>query len=89
MKRNNSKRKTRRGGRKGQLLNVWIMPEQKQSLKSLAQRTRVNQSELVRRALEILFEYAEKGHLRLGFPPTAERDTIGAPIADAVSGFEP
>jgi hypothetical protein len=54
--------------RKGRPLNVWVPAEQKQKLSELAKGTGVNQSEIVRKALELLFERVAGGQLVLGFP---------------------
>lgn len=48
-------------------INVLVRPDQKQRLESEVNRTNVNQSAMVRKALDILFEQMDKGQLRLGF----------------------
>lgn len=53
--------------RRGRPLNVWVSNEQKEMLVELAQKTRVNRSELVRQALDLLFDKALSGQLQLGF----------------------
>jgi Arc/MetJ-type ribon-helix-helix transcriptional regulator len=53
--------------RKGKLINVWLNEQQKTKLDWLAERTHVSRSELVRQALELLFDKAEGGQLSLGF----------------------
>jgi hypothetical protein len=53
-------------------INVLVRPDQKQRLESEVNRTNVNQSAMVRKALDILFEQMDKGQLRLGF---SELDT--------------
>ena len=47
---------------------MWVPAEQKQKLSELAKGTGVNQSEIVRKALELLFERVAGGQLVLGFP---------------------
>lgn len=42
--------------RSGRLISIWIQPRQKRTLEELADRTGINQSKLVRRALELLFD---------------------------------
>jgi ribbon-helix-helix protein len=54
-------------GRRGKPLNVWVSDEQKEMLVELARKTRVNRSELVRQALDLLFDRALSGQLQLGF----------------------
>jgi hypothetical protein len=46
---------------------VLVRPDQKQRLESEVNRTNVNQSAMVRKALDILFDQMDKGQLRLGF----------------------
>ena len=41
---------------------------QKQRLESEATKTQVNQSAMVRKALDLLFEQVDNGQLRLGLP---------------------
>jgi Ribbon-helix-helix domain len=53
--------------RRGKPLNVWVSDEQKEMLVELARKTRVNRSELVRQALDLLFDRALSGQLQLGF----------------------
>ncbi len=48
-------------------INVLVRPDQKQRLESEVNRTHVNQSAMVRKALDILFEQMDKGQLKLGF----------------------
>lgn len=48
-------------------INVLVRPDQKQRLESEVNRTNVNQSAMVRKALDILFDQMDKGQLRLGF----------------------
>jgi hypothetical protein len=48
-------------------INVLVRPDQKERLDSEVNRTNVNQSAMVRKALDILFEQLDKGQLRLGF----------------------
>ncbi len=48
-------------------INVLVRPDQKQRLDSEVNRTNVNQSAMVRKALDILFEQMDKGQLKLGF----------------------
>lgn len=48
-------------------INVLVRPDQKQRLETEVTRTNVNQSAMVRKALDILFEQMDKGQLRLGF----------------------
>jgi hypothetical protein len=54
--------------RRGRALNVWVSENHKERLDELAERTRVTRSELVRQALELLFDRADGGQLRIGFP---------------------
>ena len=54
--------------RKGRLLNVWVSEDQKRRLDHVAATTLVNRSEIVRKALEVLFEQVDRGQLSLGFP---------------------
>jgi hypothetical protein len=48
-------------------INVLVRPDQKQRLDTEVNRTHVNQSAMVRKALDVLFEQIDKGQLRLGF----------------------
>jgi hypothetical protein len=48
-------------------INVLVRPDQKLRLDSEVIRTHVNQSAMVRKALDILFEQMDKGQLKLGF----------------------
>lgn len=48
-------------------INVLVRPDQKVRLESEVNRTNVNQSAMVRKALDILFEQMDKGQLKLGF----------------------
>jgi len=48
-------------------INVLIRHDQKQRLDSEVPRTHVNQSAMVRKALDLLFEQMDKGQLKLGF----------------------
>jgi hypothetical protein len=54
--------------RKGVLFGVWLSPEEKRKLLQLASRTGVDQSKLVRRGLQLLFDAFNRGQLELGFP---------------------
>jgi metal-responsive CopG/Arc/MetJ family transcriptional regulator len=54
--------------RKGKLINIWLNEQQKAQLDRLAEKTHVSRSELVRQALDVLFDRAEGGQLSLGFP---------------------
>jgi len=62
------KRKTRRSARKTVLFNVWLQPAERQRLEQLSVRTGVDQSNLVRHALGLLFDAFNRGQLELGFP---------------------
>jgi predicted transcriptional regulator len=53
--------------RTGKLINIWLSEQQKSQLDRLAEKTHVSRSELVRQALELLFDRAEGGQLSLGF----------------------
>jgi predicted DNA-binding protein len=66
-----SRKRQHRAGRSGRPLNIWVAAEQKERLKQLARRTRVNQSEIVRTALHLLFEQVDGGQLTLGFAEIA------------------
>ena len=68
------KRKARRP-RKTVLLNVWLPPDQKQALRQLADRTGLDQSKLVRRALGLLFNAFKHGQLELGFPESVKAES--------------
>jgi len=48
-------------------INVLVRPDQKQRLESEVNRTEVNQSAIVRKALDLLFEQMDRGQLKLGF----------------------
>lgn len=48
-------------------INVLVRPDQKQRLESEVDRTHVNQSAMVRKALDLLFEHMDSGQLKLGF----------------------
>lgn len=48
-------------------INVLVRPDQKERLDSEVNRTNVNQSAMVRKALDILFDQIDKGQLKLGF----------------------
>ena len=54
--------------RRGRPLNVWVSDDHKEQLDDLAEKTRVSRSELVRQALDLLFDRAAAGQLRIGFP---------------------
>jgi Arc/MetJ-type ribon-helix-helix transcriptional regulator len=54
--------------RRGRPLNVWVSDDHKEHLDELAEKTRVSRSELVRQALDLLFDRAAAGQLRIGFP---------------------
>jgi hypothetical protein len=56
-------------------INVLIRHDQKQRLDSEVPRTNVNQSAMVRRALDLLFEQIDKGQLKLGFSELDQRGT--------------
>ncbi len=47
--------------------NVLVRPDQKERLETEVSRTHVNQSAMVRKALDVLFDQIDKGQLRLGF----------------------
>ena len=47
-------------------INVLVRPDQKERLEMEVSRTDVNQSAIVRKALDILFEQMDKGQLKLG-----------------------
>jgi hypothetical protein len=48
-------------------INVLVRPDQKRRLKSEFDRTNVNQSAMVRKALDLLFDEIDHGQLKLGF----------------------
>lgn len=48
-------------------VNVLIRPDQKVRLDLEIERTHVNQSAIVRKALDLLFEQMDRGQLKLGF----------------------
>jgi hypothetical protein len=48
-------------------INVLIRRDQKTRLAQEFERTHVNQSAMVRKALDILFDQMDRGQLRLGF----------------------
>lgn len=48
-------------------INVLVRRDQKQRLESEVDRTHVNQSAIVRKALDVLFEKIDSGQLKLGF----------------------
>lgn len=48
-------------------INVLVRPDQKHRLDSEVDRTHVNQSAIVRKALDLLFEQMDRGQLKLGF----------------------
>ena len=48
-------------------INVLVRPDQKQRLETEVSRTHVNQSAMVRKALDVLFEQIDRGQLHLGF----------------------
>jgi hypothetical protein len=52
--------------RRNRSINVLVRPDQKRRLDSEMSRTQVNQSALVRKALDLLFEQIDKGQLTLG-----------------------
>lgn len=52
--------------RRNRSINVLVRPDQKRRLDSEMSRTQVNQSALVRKALDLLFEQMDKGQLTLG-----------------------
>ena len=52
--------------RKNCPINVLVRHDQKRRLDSEVSRTNVNQSAMVRKALDILFEQMDKGQLTLG-----------------------
>jgi hypothetical protein len=54
--------------RRGRPINVWVSDGHKEHLDELAEKTRVTRSELVRQALDLLFDHAASGQLRIGFP---------------------
>lgn len=47
-------------------INVLVRRDQKRRLESEVNRTHVNQSAMVRKALDILFEQMDRGQLTLG-----------------------
>lgn len=47
-------------------INVLVRPDQKERLESEVNRTNVNQSAMVRKALDLLFDQIDKGQLKLG-----------------------
>jgi Ribbon-helix-helix domain len=63
--------------RKSVLFGVWLSPEEKRKLQQLASRTGVDQSKLVRRGLQLLFDAFNRGQLELGFPDAIEREPRG------------
>lgn len=48
-------------------INVLVRPDQKRRLKTEYDRTNVNRSAMVRKALDILFNQIDNGQLKLGF----------------------
>jgi len=48
-------------------INVLVRPDQKLRLKTEYDRTDVNRSAMVRKALDILFDQIDHGQLKLGF----------------------
>lgn len=48
-------------------VNVLVRRDQKLRLESEANRSQVNRSAIVRKALDLLFEQIDKGQLTLGF----------------------
>ena len=48
-------------------INVLVRPDQKRRLKTEYDRRDVNQSAIVRKALDILFDQLDSGQLKLGF----------------------
>jgi hypothetical protein len=48
-------------------INVLVRPDQKERLESEVSRTDVNQSAIVRKALDLLFDHVDRGQLKLGF----------------------
>lgn len=48
-------------------INVLVRPDQKRRLKVEFDRTNVNQSAMVRKALDLLFNQIDNGQLKLGF----------------------
>jgi hypothetical protein len=46
---------------------VLVRPDQKRRLNAEVDRTNVNQSAMVRKALDLLFEQIDNGQLKLGF----------------------
>lgn len=59
--------KVRKPKRNNCPINVLIRHDQKRRLDSEVPRTQVNQSAMVRKALDLLFEQMDKGQLKLGF----------------------
>ena len=56
----------RTGKRKGEPLQVYFAPKQRDRLRRLAKDRRVAESELVRAAVELLFARVSSGQLELG-----------------------
>lgn len=48
-------------------INVLVRPDQKRRLKVEYDRTNVNRSAMVRKALDLLFNQIDNGQLKLGF----------------------
>ena len=48
-------------------INILVRPDQKQRLKAEFDRTNVNRSAMVRKALDLLFDQIDNGQLKLGF----------------------
>lgn len=48
-------------------INVLVRPDQKQRLETEFNRTNVNRSAMVRKALDLLFDQIDSGQLKLGF----------------------
>ena len=61
--------------RKSVLFGVWLSPEEKRKLLNLASQTGVDQSKLVRRGLQLLFDAFNRGQLELGFPDTVRTES--------------
>lgn len=59
-------------------INVLVRPDQKQRLKTEFDRTNVNQSAMVRKALDLLFDQIDHGQLKLGFSELGERGLNGS-----------
>lgn len=75
--RNAQRQAQRKKRRRGHLINVWVAPAQKDKLNQVAKKTHVNQSEIIRQALEILFDQFDHGQLTLGFPENKTAGMVG------------